>query len=297
MDKRELERMTMVELKKIALKYKISITPKIRKAEVIKLISKGLKKGAKTLKKVKTLTRTAEKRTATTAIKAVKIKSTPAVPRHVVPKMATKQEIKRPIKKVQPPQFISEEERIEEAKYRVGARFEEVPYDRLPEEYNVNRLVLIPRDPYWAYAYWEVTPGKIEEMRQELKDPEANLTLRIYDATEAPTPDRALSIFDVEVFQRVGNWHLEIGRPGRHIYAGMGMKSSTGEFLPIATSNLVTAPVDSVSELTGVEWNVSEKDFEKIFAASGGFGAGLSTAQMIELMDERVRQEISSQLY
>ena len=34
------------------------------------------------------------------------------------------------------------------------------PDRRLPVYYEEDKLVLLIRDPWWIYAYWEVTPGR-----------------------------------------------------------------------------------------------------------------------------------------
>ncbi|MBI4714664.1 MAG: DUF4912 domain-containing protein, partial [Nitrospirae bacterium] len=100
--------------------------------------------------------------------------------------------------------------------------------------------------------------------------------------------------FDVDVFQRIGNWYLELGRPDRTFFVEVGMKGKDWGFYAIARSNPVNTPRDRVSDVTDVEWMISEEEFRKLFAVSGGHSVGLSTAEMMALMEERFRGEISS---
>src|SRR2546428_8916486 len=70
------------------------------------------------------------------------------------------------------------EERAREAKYDLGVERTTAPatvpvalVDRepgdLPRAYGRDRLVLLVRDPWWLFAYWELTPtSRIETLRR-----------------------------------------------------------------------------------------------------------------------------------
>jgi len=51
----------------------------------------------------------------------------------------------------------------------------------LPDGYGESRIVLIPRDPQWAYAYWDVPNEHKEELRRQGGQ---KLALRFYDVTD-----------------------------------------------------------------------------------------------------------------
>ncbi|NES20686.1 MAG: DUF4912 domain-containing protein, partial [Symploca sp. SIO3E6] len=51
----------------------------------------------------------------------------------------------------------------------------------LPEGYGESRIVLMPRDPQWAYTYWDVPNEHKENLRSQGGQ---QLALRIYDATD-----------------------------------------------------------------------------------------------------------------
>ena len=51
----------------------------------------------------------------------------------------------------------------------------------LPTGYGESRIVLLPRDPQWAYVYWDVPNSQKEELR---KQGGQQLALRLYDATD-----------------------------------------------------------------------------------------------------------------
>ncbi|MGA7933178.1 MAG: DUF4912 domain-containing protein, partial [Kovacikia sp.] len=51
----------------------------------------------------------------------------------------------------------------------------------LPDGYGDSRIVLMPRDPQWAYAYWDVTNEQKEDLRRQGGQ---QLALRLYDVTD-----------------------------------------------------------------------------------------------------------------
>ena len=51
----------------------------------------------------------------------------------------------------------------------------------LPSGYGDSRIVLMPRDPQWAYAYWDIPNDHKEELRRQGGQ---QLALRIYDVTD-----------------------------------------------------------------------------------------------------------------
>jgi uncharacterized protein len=51
----------------------------------------------------------------------------------------------------------------------------------LPEGYGESRIVLMPRDPQWAYVYWDISNEHKEELRRQGG---FRLALRFYDVTD-----------------------------------------------------------------------------------------------------------------
>jgi len=51
----------------------------------------------------------------------------------------------------------------------------------LPAGYGESRIVLLPRDPQWAYTYWDIPNDHKEELRRQGGQ---TLALRIYDVTD-----------------------------------------------------------------------------------------------------------------
>src|SRR5262245_35636462 len=81
----------------------------------------------------------------------------------------------------------------------------------ISRDYGVTRLVLMPRDPQWMHAYWEVASYTWEEAGRNFGSGvrAGRPVLRFYSAG----PDGAKRSFDVEVQLDARNWYVM--SPGR----------------------------------------------------------------------------------
>ena len=158
--------------------------------------------------------------------------------------------------------------------------------------YGVDRLVLLVRDPYWTYAWWEVTAGNVERVQREVGTAAA-LVLRFYDVSAIDWDGRNHhDTFDIEVQDSAGNWYVELGRPGASWVAELGMRAADGRFVALVRSNFVTLPRDGMSSVVDEEWMVLEEDYRKLFELAGGEAIGLGSAEILRWLEERLRREL-----
>ena len=156
------------------------------------------------------------------------------------------------------PQF-----QAEEAKYYLGpprapaARYADRESGELPRAYGCDRIVLLPRDPWWVFTYWEITPTtRVQALRALGAEAEgARELLRVYDVTFITfTGDNAWQSFDVELPAGADRWYLNVGRPAASFCVEIGLATPGGRFLPLARSNVVTTPRATPSPDTTVRW-------------------------------------------
>lgn len=136
----------------------------------------------------------------------------------------------------------------------------------LPFSYNVTKLALLVRDPYWAYAYWDFsrkTWDWIQEFRR--KDKKAACVLRIYNLDNQ-------SFYDLPVHFEAQNWYLDFGKPGTNFETELGIIDSSGKFHGIVKSNRVKTPRNGPSPMIDPRWPA--KDFEELYKLSGGGKTG-----------------------
>ena len=183
------------------------------------------------------------------------------------------------------------EERVEESKYYAGPviqKFtEEKPYE-LPAGYGDNRIVLMVRDPYWLYTYWEVSEKRRGEIMNEIGGEAFNRSreiLRVYDT-------ESWHYFDLEIGGGARNWYIHVPEPNRTYCVDIGFMTPQGKFITAARSNWVTTPLDRMSDVIDEQWLIP--DWEKLYALSGGLGIGHSSGEIREIMKKRLQEESSS---
>jgi hypothetical protein len=188
------------------------------------------------------------------------------------------------------------QERVAESKYYTGSlpQTPAAAAGELPLGYNEERIALLSRDPYVAYAYWEATPARIEREKAWLGW-DSKLCVRIYDISGVQFDGRnATGYFDQEVADRIGSWYFDIGRPAHSFCADIGLLSPGGRFLTIARSNYITMPRDGVSDVIDEEWMLVDEEFWKLYGYPEGFRKGISSPEMQEMLKRRREQEITS---
>jgi hypothetical protein len=171
------------------------------------------------------------------------------------------------------------------------------PEHYIPPDYQDTRLVLMVRDPYWLYAYWNVNT----ETRMRLaassgrKYEELQLVLRVYDVTDIKfNGSNSNYYFDINLHNITNNWYINVSNPNRSFCADLGYMQENGSFVTIVRSNIVTTPRDSVSDVIDEEWMIIEEDFRKIYRLATGSGIGNSSLELVESLVRRLEREIGS---
>lgn len=108
----------------------------------------------------------------------------------------------------------------------------------LPESYGTDRVFLVARDPYWFYAYWDVSRERIAQGRAEARD--GQVFLQVCEAGGA-------CVQQIMVPGEARNWFIYAGRPGVELYAELGYFNGDGVFQAIGRSSGARAPKDSPS--------------------------------------------------
>ncbi len=144
---------------------------------------------------------------------------------------------------VQPPQ-----EMVEASKYDVG-QVAMVSSDLsgvddglndLPDGYGESRIVLMPRDPQWAYVYWDIP----NEHRQELRrQGGSRLALRFYDVTAVNLDyQRPHNVQQYECDELAREWYLPVPVSDRDYAVEIGYLTPDGRWLILARSTPVRIP-------------------------------------------------------
>lgn len=143
---------------------------------------------------------------------------------------------------------LAGQEKVEAAKFDVGqedlsggslAQVDEGLPD-LPDGYGENRIVLMPRDPQWAYAYWDIPNESKEELRRQGG---VQLALRLYDVTDlnlSVQSPHSLQEYPCDELAR--EWYLPIPVSDRDYIIDIGYRTFDGRWLLLARSAPVRIP-------------------------------------------------------
>ena len=128
----------------------------------------------------------------------------------------------------------------------------------LPEGYGESRIVLLPRDPQWAYAYWDIPNEHKQELRQQGG---SRLALRFYDVTDIDINTQSPhSLQQFECGEVAREWYLPIPVSDRDYTIEIGYICNDGRWLVLSRSEPVRIPPVYPSDwiedkFVTVDWN------------------------------------------
>jgi uncharacterized protein len=161
---------------------------------------------------------------------------------------------------------VQEEQQVKAAKFEVGqdASFDDslssvdLDLPELPDGYGESRIVLLPRDPQWSYAYWDIPNDRKEELRRQGGQ---HLALRLYDVTDININDRAPhNVQEYLCDEMAREWYLPIPVSDRDYALDIGYRCADGRWLVLARSSTVRIPPVYPSDwiedaFVTVDWN------------------------------------------
>jgi hypothetical protein len=137
----------------------------------------------------------------------------------------------------------------------------------LPSSYGRDRLVLLPRDPYWIFAYWEISPSTYLFLERETRQPKdfLELVLRVYRYHWGYDNDKVESHFDLKLSPSTNNWYINAGVPDRKYKTELGYYLADTEFKSFLTSNFVMTPRDSLSDVIDEKWRLPDWQARRLY--------------------------------
>lgn len=164
-----------------------------------------------------------------------------------------------------------------------------------PGKQEKDRLVVMVRDPYWLHAYWELSRKSIGRAKVALGPywhgarPVLRLCEVLRDGTTTAT---RRSLRDVEIHGGVNNWYIDVQDPPKTYQLDIGYLTSDGRFFCVARSNVVSTPAAAADDTFDKNWSDVAKDFDRIFALSGGYSEPEANGDLKEVLEERLRRPV-----
>jgi uncharacterized protein len=149
---------------------------------------------------------------------------------------------------ISPSRTLEAQEEVEAAKFELGQNdltggelaSVDVGLAELPEGYGESQIVLLPRDPQWAYCYWDIPNDRKEDLRRQGGQ---QLALRIYDVTDINIDfQRPHSIQEYPCDELAREWYLPIPVSDRDYVADIGYRCADGRWLVLARCAPVRIP-------------------------------------------------------
>lgn len=112
--------------------------------------------------------------------------------------------------------------------------------------YGTTQAVLMVKDPFWIYAYWEISSDSLESLKRIITEEEmqtGKTVLRMYDVALVDFNGmNANSYFDIEVGSNSGSWYVKLWHDNAFYIGEIGLKTVKGSFHSLARSNCVHTP-------------------------------------------------------
>lgn len=126
----------------------------------------------------------------------------------------------------------------------------------LPEEYNETNIHLIIRDPYWAFAYWDIRDKELDLLRRWF--PHYRIVLRVRKSGDPEFRKCEGCCFDIPVSDEDRRWYVNLPDAGLYYQVFLVVRNKKDEKV-LCQSNVIHSPVTDVVDKKKLE-NEDEKD-------------------------------------
>ncbi len=143
----------------------------------------------------------------------------------------------------------------------------------LPSHYGTTYLKLLVRDPFWIYAYWEISETAWKNLNEKFSSNEisgAQTILRLYEVSLVDFNGKnANHYFDIGVGAYINNWHINLWTDNVSYVGEIGIRVQSGEFFALSRSNCVNTPRIGYSSRTEQMWMkfIDEKEHSRYIMA------------------------------
>jgi hypothetical protein len=170
-------------------------------------------------------------------------------------------------KKITKEKIVSEKKDSKKIKIvNKNVNIDEIP--DLPKTYGTNKIVLMIRDPYNGFAYWDIDDETIK--KHDLDNAKINKYLKVYDITGGKQIEECNSSFDIMINYKDNSRYINFPRPNSSYIVSLGYYKNN-KFVAVLSSNEITLPRIEVSGETDTsnDFSFTDKQFEQIMQASG----------------------------
>jgi len=167
----------------------------------------------------------------------------------------------------------------------------------VPDSYDETKLVILPRDPQWVFAYWEFNKEYLSGIKEKYGEyifRRYPVILRSYDVTDVIfNGTNAHSYFDIEIDINTKNCYFRVAACGKNYCSEIGTLLNNGKFIFLVRSNTISMPSGEVSEFSDKEWMTIKEDLVKLIKVSGLALSSRSSQEMTKMLRNRIESILS----
>jgi uncharacterized protein len=159
-----------------------------------------------------------------------------------------------------------------------------------------DRIVVMVRDSFWLHAFWELTQASVTRIEAAMNANWhlARPVLRLMEVSDGGTTSASERVVkDIEIHGGVSNWYIHVEEPPKSYRIEIGYLAGD-KFFGLARSNVITTPTPGSSDAIDEHWTDVAKNFDKIYAMSGGYSTDGNSTELQELFEERLRRPMGS---
>ena len=120
----------------------------------------------------------------------------------------------------------------------------------LPEKYNETKIMLLLRDPAWAYVYWDIKESEIEAVKVGAADEE--LLLRVYESqADGVGTEGYTDYFDIPLSLDDDSWYINLPRMGVSYRVELILAGEEKEKV-LCGSNTINCPVWEIGDAADI---------------------------------------------
>jgi len=148
--------------------------------------------------------------------------------------------------------------------------FPERPDPTLPLSYDEDLLVILIRDPYKAFAYWDFSNEKRETLgivRGDDESPGGQLYLKIYKGLEKNDLFRDPQLhLEIPILPGISSCYFELDEAFNAYYGTIEFVPFFDEPRKVSSSNVISPPKASMSDEYDQEWKAIEKIYQRFYS-------------------------------
>jgi len=127
----------------------------------------------------------------------------------------------------------------------------------LPEYYSETKIHLLFKDPYWAHAYWNISPADHQKLEQSFEQYSIYLKVKIHQSKDGKEEEES---FEIEIDKNDNSWNVNLPLRGRTYSVSLHYKDEIG-----GTSGLLCRSESVVTPKCYWADNVDQLQDEKTF--------------------------------